>query len=353
MIMKKAQPGRLPRVFIGSSSEGAEWASELQAELRRVCFPVVWSQGVFGRRGLSTTLQDLTDSLGTWDFGVLVGTPDDWTAKRDEQDMSVRDNVLIELGLLAGSLGPERVCLLLPSDATVLLPSDLAGVTPLDYRLHVSEDEMRASIGPAATTIKHMIRRLGLRLDASRSPLLTGLAAQHSIDLLGDIMQDAAHLETATRLDDRWAEHLLELIHGLFADRADDLIVSWLRPNAAHKLAPRKWHGEQYVEPYEFAAGEGLAGRVWSSGNADMHSPEEPSPRWLARAGCENAVYLCAPVGTQLDGLGVIGVGSDKGFSASREDLTRVQLMARTLGVAMQISQDRESDAGSQEVGVG
>ncbi|MEU0550836.1 TIR domain-containing protein [Micromonospora sp. NPDC005979] len=338
---KTARAERLPRVFIGSSSEGADWASELQAELRKVCSPIVWSQGVFGRNGLSTALQDLTAFLATCDFGVLVGTPDDLTYSRSNESASVRDNVLIEIGLLVGILGPERVMLLLPEDVDVAIPSDLAGVIPLDFRFNVSEDEMRASIGPAATTIRHAIRSLGRRPDVSASPLLTARAATFAIDLLGDVMQDIGQGTSATTLNARWTEHLLERIHGLFVDRADDLVVSWLRPNANNKLAPYEWYGKPYEDHYEYAAGEGLAGRVWSSGVADMHSPSAPSPRWLARTGCENAVYLCAPVGGSLGDLGVVGVGSDKGFPISSDDLLRMQLLVQVLGVAVRVRDNR------------
>lgn len=335
-----SSPGdRLPRLFIGSSSEGADWAGELQAELRRVCFPIVWSQGVFGRRGLTSTLEELTRSLDNWDFGVLIGTPDDLTTKRSETVASVRDNVLIELGLLTGHLGPERVAIVIPSDVDVTVPSDLAGMTPLDYRFSVTEDEMRASIGPAATTIKHMIRRLGRRTDNTVSPLLTGKAVSHAIDLLGDMSKSysTGRPEVLGNMD-LWVEHILELIYELYTDRAADVAVTWLRPNENDRLAIYKLYGTPYDDPYEYAAGEGLAGRVWSSGISDMHSPEHPSPRWLPRAGCENAVYLCTPVAAAQDGYGVIGVGSNIGFSSSEEDLVRLQLMARTLGLGVQMA---------------
>lgn len=63
----------------------------------------VWHQGVFGPSGGS--LESLVEMAPTFDFAVLVLTPDDVVTKRDKSKNAPRDNVLLELGLFIGILG--------------------------------------------------------------------------------------------------------------------------------------------------------------------------------------------------------------------------------------------------------
>src|SRR5262249_22204949 len=96
-----------PSLFIGSSSEGLPAAHALQAELEQVCEPRVWSQGVFGPTG--TTIGSLLEMTQSSDFAALVLTPDDSVVTRGADVTVARDNVVFELGLFLGTLGPRRV----------------------------------------------------------------------------------------------------------------------------------------------------------------------------------------------------------------------------------------------------
>lgn len=115
-----------PALFIGSSSEGLAIARELQAEVDQQCQPTVWSQNVFVPGG--TTLGDLLAASQNFDFAALILTPDDSVISRGEQAMAARDNVIFELGLFLGALGPRRVFIIHPRGEDLRLPSDLAGV---------------------------------------------------------------------------------------------------------------------------------------------------------------------------------------------------------------------------------
>ena len=118
----------------------------------------VWCSGVFGLS--HGTLQSLVAALDRFDFAVLVLTPDDMVASRDVTSQAPRDNVLFELGLFMGRLGPTRtfaVC----SDAAMKLPSDLAGVTVAHYESRRIATEPKAAVSPACFDIRQSVRSLG------------------------------------------------------------------------------------------------------------------------------------------------------------------------------------------------
>jgi hypothetical protein len=154
-----------PALFIGSSVEGSPIARALQVELDHQCEPTLWSQGIFEPGG--TTIGDLLIAAESSDFAALVLTPDDVVITRDERASAARDNVIFELGLFLGAIGPRRVFIVHPRDQDLRLPSDLAGVTVLGYRNNRRDGNLQAAIGPAATAIQKRIAAEGLRQDRS------------------------------------------------------------------------------------------------------------------------------------------------------------------------------------------
>jgi hypothetical protein len=169
---------RRPSVFIGSSSEGEEIAKAIQVNLDRACEVTLWSQGVFGLS--EGTLESLVDKAHTFDFAILVLTPDDMTSSRGKRQQSPRDNVLLELGIFIGVLGRKRTMIVFDRSANIKIPSDLAGVTLADYQRH-SSGNLQASLGAACfrieTTIgQHRVRDEGGGLSASIFKHLCGIA---------------------------------------------------------------------------------------------------------------------------------------------------------------------------------
>lgn len=157
---------KLPSLFLGSSSEGLEIASALQDEISGFCDVDRWDQGALPPSG--NPLFSLIENANTYDFAVLVATPDDSTISRGEKVESVRDNIVFEFGLFAGLLGLERTYLLATSSAK--LPSDLLGLTRLAYRENANGN-VRASVNQAANQIRKQIKTLGRRdPSAVRSP---------------------------------------------------------------------------------------------------------------------------------------------------------------------------------------
>ena len=144
------------RLFIGSSSEGHDIARNLQEELHGICEVVRWDQNVFEPSGF--TLPSLLAATKDVDFSVLVATPDDMTISRGVEEVSVRDNIVLEFGLFVGALGLERTYLLATGDAK--MPSDLFGLTRLPYRVQ-SNGNIRAALNGAVLQIQNQIYKLG------------------------------------------------------------------------------------------------------------------------------------------------------------------------------------------------
>jgi predicted nucleotide-binding protein/predicted ester cyclase len=140
-----------PRVFIGSSVEGLPVAEAIQFDLQYFADVTLWDQGVFHLT--EATLTALTQAADQSDFAILVLTADDVVTRRGKTIVTARDNVIFELGLFMGWLGPERVFIVYSRDDSPTLPSDLAGVTAATFAER-ADGNMDAAVGPASIQIK-------------------------------------------------------------------------------------------------------------------------------------------------------------------------------------------------------
>ena len=128
----------VPRVFIGSSSEGLGLAEALRENIEREAdFELElrqWNNADIFAPG-SYALVDLLRETREVDFAILVFTPDDAARVRNADHRIPRDNVVFELGLFMGAIGRDRAFVLVPSgDGQGLkLPSDLQGLTTVRY----------------------------------------------------------------------------------------------------------------------------------------------------------------------------------------------------------------------------
>lgn len=147
-----------PSLFIGSSSEGYDVARAVEAILKDYASVTLWRNGAFGlNRG---TLESLVSAVDSFDFAVLVLTPDDVSESRDIRSNSPRDNVLFEAGLFMGRLGRERAFILRASNKDMKLPSDLAGVTMATYE-HQDNCELKSAVSAGCYDIINAINILG------------------------------------------------------------------------------------------------------------------------------------------------------------------------------------------------
>src|ERR1700680_2043986 len=118
-------------IFIGSSSEGLEFARAVRALLAQDAEVTLWNE-VFFAVG-NTFIDSLVNAFPRFDFAAVVLTPDDLTTSRDVKTLSPRDNALFELGLFMGHLGRERTFVVRPRSNDLKIPSDLAGLTTAPY----------------------------------------------------------------------------------------------------------------------------------------------------------------------------------------------------------------------------
>src|SRR6266496_1861913 len=119
------------RIFVGSSREAIGICRAVQDELNDEFDVTVWDQGVF--RLTRAGFASLLDVLDSSDAGIFILRADDVTTRRDVSTPSVRDNVIFELGMFVGRLGPDRTFMLTPNVSAPALPSDLAGITTAHY----------------------------------------------------------------------------------------------------------------------------------------------------------------------------------------------------------------------------
>lgn len=146
-----------PRIFIGSSSDvGLRIAEAVQRRAEYDAEITVWTDNVFLLS--QTSLHSLLKKLQAVDAAIFVFTPDDVVKIRDAEQPAARDNVVFELGLAIGILGPTRCFIVKPRSATELrLPSDLIGFAPATYDDSRSDNNLDAAVAPVWTKIREAL----------------------------------------------------------------------------------------------------------------------------------------------------------------------------------------------------
>jgi hypothetical protein len=117
------------RVFIGSSSEELSTANLVKSILEPEFEVVIWNEKIWNKsifRLNGNFLTNLLSSTLKFDYGILIGTPDDEIKVRGKQKLTARDNVLFELGLFLGRLGIERCAFLVEKEVNI--PTDFGGI---------------------------------------------------------------------------------------------------------------------------------------------------------------------------------------------------------------------------------
>ena len=148
-----------PTLFIGSSSEGLDYAQAARRRLSAAAEVTVWDEAE-ADSGL-TIIEWLMQEVERFDFALLILTADDWLSSKDVKTLSPRDNVIFELGLFMASLGRSRTFLLAQAAPDVKLPSDLKGVLPLFFE-PPNDANYTAAVGGPCDLIRNRVSELGL-----------------------------------------------------------------------------------------------------------------------------------------------------------------------------------------------
>lgn len=142
----------------------------------------VWDQGVF--KLSVSALESLLKILDNSDFGMFIFSPDDLVTIRGDENASVRDNVVFELGLFFGRLGKGRCFILTPDDATDLrIPTDLLGILPGTYEATRSDGNLISATAPASHMIQEQIQELGLAAQRIETPGVIGIPYEQDKNL--------------------------------------------------------------------------------------------------------------------------------------------------------------------------
>jgi hypothetical protein len=156
MTIELAAPSK-PAIFVGSSTEGIEFARGVRQLLNDVAEPTLW-ENAFPPG--STFVDTLINALPQYDFAALVLTPDALVTDRQTEALAPRDNLLFELGLFMGRLGRSRT-FILHQNTAFKLPTDLAGVTALKYNWPRADQDHVQAVGPACDSMRRAIVALG------------------------------------------------------------------------------------------------------------------------------------------------------------------------------------------------
>lgn len=148
-----------PAVFVGSSSEGLEFARAIRTLLTDDAEVTVWKEDVFDVG--KTFIECLLDALPRFDFAILVLTPDDLVTGRNVESFGPRDNVIFELGLFMGHLGRTRTFIVSQMSGGMRLPTDLEGVTLATYDWPRRDSSYKSAVGAACDSIRKIIRDMG------------------------------------------------------------------------------------------------------------------------------------------------------------------------------------------------
>lgn len=155
-----------PRVFIASSVEGLDVAKVLNLNLDHVSTNTMWTDAF---QLSSVTLSALVEQTKINDFAIFVFSPDDDTKMRGTKHSVVRDNVLFELGMFIGALGPERCFVVKPRSSELHIPTDLLGVTLADYDETRPKKELTAALNAPCTRIEHAMGEVGILSTSTES----------------------------------------------------------------------------------------------------------------------------------------------------------------------------------------
>ena len=134
--------------------------TQLEAMLRRWDLePLIIDQLVSSGNTIIEKLEEYTDKV---DFGIVLATPDDIGYAKNNEDKKkyrVRQNVVLELGMLLAKVGRSKVAILLSQAEDMEKPSDIDGLIYIPFKDNVEESKV---------SLAKELQRNGYSLDISK-----------------------------------------------------------------------------------------------------------------------------------------------------------------------------------------
>lgn len=134
--------------------------TQLEAMLRRWDLePLILDQLISSGQTIIEKLEEYTQQVN---FGIVLATPDDMGyPKNDEtkKQYRVRQNVVLELGMLLARVGREKVAILLSQSEEMEKPSDIDGLIYIPFKGNVEETKV---------SLAKEMNRNGYTLDISK-----------------------------------------------------------------------------------------------------------------------------------------------------------------------------------------
>lgn len=117
--------------------------TQLEAMLRRWDLePLILDQLISSGQTIIEKLEEYTQQVN---FGIVLATPDDiGYPKNDEskKQYRVRQNVVLELGMLLSRIGREKVAILLSQAEEMEKPSDIDGLIYIPFKDNVEDTKL-------------------------------------------------------------------------------------------------------------------------------------------------------------------------------------------------------------------
>lgn len=117
--------------------------TQLEAMLRRWDLePLILDQLISSGQTVIEKLEEYTQQAN---FGIVLATPDDIGYPKDDESKKqfrVRQNVVLEVGMLLSRIGREKVAILLSQAEHMEKPSDIAGLIYIPFTDNVEETKL-------------------------------------------------------------------------------------------------------------------------------------------------------------------------------------------------------------------
>jgi len=117
--------------------------TQLEAMLRRWDLePLILDQLVSSGQ---TIIEKLEENIGQANFGIVLATPDDVgyaKGKDADKKFRVRQNVILELGMLLSKIGRSKVVILLSQQEEMEKPSDIQGLIYIPFEKNVEDGKV-------------------------------------------------------------------------------------------------------------------------------------------------------------------------------------------------------------------